>query len=448
MAKTKTLHIHFRSHISITIFQEQSIVRLFDKLTEFYFGNQSNKGIPQTIASINKRHQETLKDYSLHILPLIFFAMHEEPNDDNQANIELWTELWHEVSPGDAGISMNLDTIIPIIIKSLDNTSWLFKAQSANAINKIATRLGSGLPEVEREKLIAGLLNNMSGRTFQGKERLLQALASLSKHLKKDDSKMSYVQIIDATMKECRKEEPIYRTHALRAIGDILEQLKEDRFEEVYNMIWYLMDKKDLAAVTGDDEDKTLSADERNKRAMVVINLKEAVCLTLGQAWPENSAETQEKYQRMFVERCVQCLQKNTRPVQLSLLVALGKFVDRLKLLSSHDDGCTGDADAEIVDSNKEKKAKVDDDGNLEKICKDILSAVVYVAGIPHTGLKKEALNIVFTLVKKLVDKNNQIELQLVRKTFADILETLQKDSAPEIKCRLKDIEDKLKSSN
>lgn len=42
------------------------------------------------------------------------------------------------------------------------------------------------------------------------------------------------------------------------------------------------MDKKDLAAVTGDDEDKNLSADERNKRAMIVINLKETVCETLG----------------------------------------------------------------------------------------------------------------------------------------------------------------------
>lgn len=430
------------------MFQEQSIIRLFAKITEFYFENQSNKGVPQSIVAINKRHQEILKDYSLHILPLIFFAMHEEPNDDNQANVELWKELWNDVSPGDAGIRMNLDTIIPTLIQSLENPSWLLKAQSANAINTIATRLDVSLPDVEREKLIAALLSNVSGRTFQGKERLLQALASLSKNLKKDDSN-TYQQIIDAIMKECRKEEPIYRTHALRATGDILEQLKEDRFEEVYNMIWYLMDKKDLSTVAGDDDDKILSADERNKRAMIGINLKEAICLTLGQAWNigTQNTGTQEKYSNLFVERCVECLQNNTRQVQLSLLIALGKFVDRLKLLNS-----PNDETLDSIENNKEKKQKVDvsvdNNGNLEKICKDILSAVVYVSNIPHTGLKKEALNIVFTLVKKLVDKGSQNELQLVRKTFADILETLQKDSAPEIKCRLKDIEDKLKTTN
>lgn len=356
------------------------MIRLFAKLSEYYFENQSNKGVPHAILAINKRHQDILKDYSSHVLPLIFFAMHEEVNEDNRSTVELWKELWLEVSPGDAGIRLNLDSIIPTLEKSLNDSSWLMKAQSANAINTIAIRLGKNLAFPEREKLINTLLNCVSGRTFQGKERILQALASLSKHLQKTDENSSiHLQIIDAVMKECRKEEPLYRTHALKAIGEILEHLNEDRFEEVYNLIWYLMDKKDLAAVTGDDEDKTLSADERNKRAMVVINLKETVCETLGKAWPSQSAKTQEKYQLQFVERCVHCLQNNTRPVQLSLLVALGKFVEKLKILET--DGTNTDAGTDVVMGNREKKAKVEIDDNLSKICKDVLSAVVYVSG-------------------------------------------------------------------
>lgn len=66
--------------------------------------------------------------------------------------------------------------------------------------------------------------------------------------------------------------------------------------------------------------------------------------------------------------------------------------------------------------------------------------------GIPHTGLKKEALSIILILVKKLIDNKFLVELSMVRKTFDEILVTLQKDHAPEIKCRIKDIEDKLKS--
>lgn len=67
-------------------------------------------------------------------------------------------------------------------------------------------------------------------------------------------------------------------------------------------------------------------------------------------------------------------------------------------------------------------------------------------AGIPHTGLKKEALNIILTLTNRLIEKQATNELALVRKSFDEILTTLQRDNAPEIKIRLKDIEDKLKS--
>lgn len=346
--------------------KEQSVIRLFAKLTECYFENQSSKGIPQTVVAINKRNGEMLKDYSSHILPLIFFAMHEEVNEENRSAIELWKELWTEVSPGDACIRMNLDSILPMLEKSLENSSWSIKTQSANSCNAIASRLGVYLEHAPRNRLINALLSTVTGRTFQGKERILVALASLCKGLKKDDS-MIHKQIIDAVMKECNKEEPIYRTHALKAMGDILEQLNEDRFEEVYNMIWYLIDKKDLAAATGDEEEKNVSSDERNKRAMILINLKETVCETLGKAWPADSEVTQSKYQKMFVERCVECLQNNTRPVQLALLVALGKFVERLKMLDN--------------DDNKEKKQKIENECSLEEICTKILSAVVYVSG-------------------------------------------------------------------
>lgn len=68
------------------------------------------------------------------------------------------------------------------------------------------------------------------------------------------------------------------------------------------------------------------------------------------------------------------------------------------------------------------------------------------LTGIPHTGLKKEALNILLTLSSRLIEKQATHELTLLKKTFDEILVTLQRDNAPEIKIRLKDIEDKLKN--
>lgn len=405
---------------------------MFVKLTDQYFENRSNKGITQTIHAINKRHPETLKDYSSHVLPLIFFAMHDEINNENRDMVESWKELWIEVSPGDAGIKMNLSSMMEMFMKTMDDSSWSVKTQTGYSIATLAKKLGTQLEDKDRTMLINLILRNMSGRTFTGKESLLQALANLSKHLDKQDNDMK-VKIVDAMMRECRKEEPVYRTHALRSTGDILEYLEVDRFEELYNMVWYLLDKKDLNAVTGDEDDKNITSEEKNRKVVVFITLKESVCDSLGKAWPANSIDTQEKYQTMFVERCVQCLQTNTRPVQVKLLVALSKFVDRLKLLEVKDT------------TNAEKRPKIQDDSVLTDICHNVMKSVTYVADIPHTGLKKESLNIVMILIKRLKQNHFIKELEIVKKSLNNIWSAFQKDNAPEIKCRLKDIDDSLK---
>jgi proteasome component ECM29 len=438
-----------QKHWFFYLFQEQSILNLFKKLNEIYFEHQTNKSkaIALTIQSINKRHNETLKDYSSHILPLIFFAMHEEIDDENKSIVELWQELWTEIASGDSTIRLNFDVIVDNLEQNFNNSSWLLKVQSANSIKTLATRLSSQLTEEERKRLILLLLNNISGRTFKGKERLVQALGSLCKNWKIDESTDLHLKMVDAVMKECRKEEILYRTHCLKALGEILDELKIDRFEEVYQMVWHILDKQDM----GDDDTPSTSSaaaavpshfavvDEKNKQKTIFINLKETVCETFGKAWPENSVETQRKYQVMFVEKCVVGLENNTRPVQLSLLVALKRFLEKLHLLA-----------VVTADTNKEKKAKVDkqthDDAVvLEKICKLVLSAITNVSTIPHTGLKKESLDTLLILINRLKEQNDKHELAMVQKTFAEILTTLQKDNAPEIKCRLREIEGKLK---
>lgn len=215
-------------------FQEQSIKNLFSKLSELYAENSGNRSIPLVIQSINKRHSELLKDYLESVLPLIFFAMHEEQTEENKANIELWRDLWNEITPGDAGIRMNLSVIIPKLEASLNDASWLRKTQAANAINTVAIRLAQqSLEEGDRLRLIDILLRGLHGRTFQGKERLLQALAALCKGLNRHQHQQLCESIVAAAIKECQKREPHYRTLALRSMGDILETLEVDRFEEV-----------------------------------------------------------------------------------------------------------------------------------------------------------------------------------------------------------------------
>ncbi|KAI9579486.1 proteasome-associated protein ECM29 homolog [Glossina fuscipes] len=426
------------------IAKEQSIKNLFVKLDELYMESNVQRSVALVIQSINKRHHELIKDYLENVVALIFFAMHEEQNEENKSNIELWRDLWQEITPGDASIRLNLSVIIPKLENALNDASWSRKTQAANAVQTIAARLDNTLPENERLRLINVLLTSLHGRTFQGKERLLQALATLCKGLDRKNEACEH--IVEAAMKECRKEEPQYRSMALKSLGDILEELEVDRFEEVYNMTWHLLVKKPQRQSSDSDDnnddfgnDKDLTTDERNKRLNIVNKLKEVIFETLGKSWPKNSVQTQFKYQQRFAESCSQCLKDNIRSVQVSLMIALTKFLERLHVWNN-------DNSLKIEESpgNKEKKIKVDQqlerDSVIETILQHVLSAVTYAAGIPHTGLRKEALNIILVLIKHLSGVKH---LAIVRENFEENLSKFQKDSAPEIRCRLKDIEEK-----
>ncbi|XP_075170057.1 proteasome-associated protein ECM29 homolog [Haematobia irritans] len=451
--RNATVRKYYASAIGhlVGIAKEQSIRNLFIKLDESYMENTSNRtAVILVLQSINKRHNELIKDYLDNALPLIFFAMHEEQSEENKATIESWKDLWNEVSSGDAGIRMNLNVIVPKLEQALNDASWSRKAQSANAIKTIAKRLKDTLEEKDRLRLINLLINGLQGRTFQGKERLLQALAALCKGL--DPKHEICEKIVEAAMKECRKEEPQYRTLVLSSLGDILEELEVDRFEEVYNMLWYILDKKALRKLStsdddGEEDETDLTTDERNRRATVLNKLKENVCETLGKSWPRHSLETQTKYQQLFAERCSTIIVDNTRPVQVALMIALAKFTERLQILSNQTEG-NEDANAIV---NKEKKVKVDKEMErnviVEKICQDVLSAVTYASGIPHTGLKKEALSIVLILIKRLSEAKDMKHLTMIKQNFDENLPKFQKDSAPEVRCRIKDIEEKLSKS-
>lgn len=320
--------------------KESTVVSLFKKLNTLYFEDQVGKSrsIVLTLNAINKKHGDIIKDYSSSIMPLIFYAKHEELTEDNKATVEMWQELWNDVSFGDSMLQLYFNDIVAVLESSLSNQSWLLKAQSGNSIKTIATRLKTSMKDEDRTRLIELVLANVSGRTFSGKERLVEALAALCA---KSSSKELNNRLIEAVFRECRKDEEIYKTKVLKCLGDVLETLdEENRFEEVYTITFDLLDKQSISSKDDDAgaSSSTTYNEERNKDKVTLINLKEVVCETLGKSWPSlkatNSMETQEKYQQMLIVKLTECLKVNTRPIQKSLMVALGLFLEKLHLLN------------------------------------------------------------------------------------------------------------------
>lgn len=56
--------------------------------------------------------------------------------------------------------------------------------QAANAVSTVANKLGKSMDPVQRNALIQILLNGLTGRTWNGKDKLLNALASICTNCK------------------------------------------------------------------------------------------------------------------------------------------------------------------------------------------------------------------------------------------------------------------------
>ncbi|XP_060528524.1 proteasome adapter and scaffold protein ECM29 [Cylas formicarius] len=405
--------------------RESSLEKLFDKLRDWYLEREDDtirSACAQTVQSIGIHNQEVLKAHSEVILPLVFFAMHAEKTSETENTLDTWTEIWSEHSPGtEAGIRQHIGRICEVLRNGLESASWTTKAQAANAVATVANKLGTGMESEHRNALLKILLTGLSGRTWSGKDKLLKALTSICSNCKdaiKADNEVNPSEIVDAILKESKKDEILYKKSALECLGEVLTSFEMDAFERVYHIIQPVLSRVDVKP-----EEDDPGAEETSKYRENFIRLKETSYETLGKAWPANGTDTQEKYGGMFADHIRDTLPCVTRTVQVSMMSALYGFVDKLILLKK---------DGGLTSGETKRLADIED---------AILEAVKYSLSISkHTKMKKEALNVVFCLCTRLKDKRLDVELGRLRETFDAALPDLENDRQPEIRSRVTDI--------
>lgn len=247
----------------------------------------------------------------------------------------------------------------------------------------------------------------------------------LSRDAIREDPEVDILAIVDAVLKESRKEEIVYKNQCLKSLSEILSSLEVDRFEDVYEIIQNILGGY---ATNKAEDDQDVSGEELSKNRENNIKLKESAYETLGKAWPSNSKETQEKYREILIDHIENCLPTVTRSIQVSVVSALYLYVDKLLLLNEDN----------LTDVEKE---------SLKKIIQGILKVLSYALNISkHTRLRKEALNIVLILATKLKDKNRTREFEDLKLLFNNILVNISNDNQPEIKSRVNDIKKILSS--
>ncbi|KAI1239787.1 hypothetical protein IHE44_0011219 [Lamprotornis superbus] len=404
--------------------RDSSTEKLLHKLSSWYMEKEEpvyRAGCALTVHAMGRYSPDVLKNHAKQVLPLAFLGMHEVPEEEKgeKENSTLWTEVWQENVPGtQGGIRLYLQELISITQKALQSQSWKMKAQGAAAMASIAKQTGSLVPP-HLGMVLSALLQGLPGRTWTGKEELLKAIASVvsacSAELQKSvPGQPTVTDVVQALLKECRKENLKYKMVALRCAAEVLQVTKEDRFKELADIIFPLIKKNSLESMGAafpkhDEEDE----DMREKE----IQMESLICAfdTLGKAWPR-SPETQCCYRQEFCKLMCDRLKLSTWKVQLAVLQAMNAYFQGLMLFDEeHSDPVA-----------------------LTEILLETCSSITHsLENKSYTSIRTEALSVIQLLLTKLQEAQQWESLTREnRELLIHSLSTMASDSRPELQER------------
>ncbi|XP_075067043.1 proteasome adapter and scaffold protein ECM29 [Mixophyes fleayi] len=403
--------------------RDTSTEKLLQKLCAWYMEKEEpayRAGCTLTVHAISRYSPDVLKNHSSLVLPLAFLAMHEVSDEEKgeKDDSNLWREVWQENVPGSisGGIRLYMKELINITQKALQSPSWKMKAQGAAAIASIAKQQTGSLVPPHLGMVVSTLLQGLPGRTWAGKEELLKAIGTVvstcSDQLKIPAPEQPSVDdIIQAVLKECRKENVKYKIVALKCAADVLESTKEDRFQDMADILFPLIKKTSLETVGArspkDEEDENEKTKELQTESLV------CAFSTLGKAWPRNP-DTQRCFRLEVCKLMCERLKLSTWKVQNVVLQSMNAYFRGLLILEKEHSDIS--ALTEI----------------LTEACPVIAHSL---ENKNYSSVRTEAVSVLELLLRKLEDSEQSRSLTLDnRNLLMTSLSTMEQDSRPDLR--------------
>ncbi|XP_076347189.1 proteasome adapter and scaffold protein ECM29 [Tachypleus tridentatus] len=371
----------------VKVAKDSSVEKVLVKIHNLYLEKEeapARSACGYTVQAMAKYSPDVLRAHSSQVLPLVFLAMFEKAyKGEKKADVSNpWEEVWLEFTTGyETAIRLYLTEIVSLIQKGLESQSWLMKEQAATAVAMMATKLGGMLKQPYLGILLKTLLSGLSGRTWTGKESLMNALSlicvnSMDK-ISETEDEISVYQIIQVLVKECKKENLKYKEAAIKSLAAVLEKHQLDYFSDLYNILVPILEKNSSYS----QNNQHSSSEEEDSREN--FNFQIVAFEALGHAWP-SVPETQKKYQTSFCHLMTSNFPVSTWKVQLSILKALNCFIKNTVLQN------------EIVENDRSSPFSP---SVVEQILKVVSSAFSVVK---YSTLRMEALEVTEKLLLKI----------------------------------------------
>ncbi|XP_044946463.1 proteasome adapter and scaffold protein ECM29 isoform X3 [Hordeum vulgare subsp. vulgare] len=172
---------------------------------------------------------DVISGYNAVVIPVIFSSRF----DDDKETSALYGELWEDIPSSErVTLQLYLPEIVSLLCDCMSSSSWAGKRKSAKATKSLCDALGEPV-SAHHHNILKSLLKELPGRFWEGKDAVLDALASLClcchDAITADESTMPSV-ILNAVCAACSRKPKLYREAAFSCLQQVITAFKDPGF--------------------------------------------------------------------------------------------------------------------------------------------------------------------------------------------------------------------------
>jgi len=213
----------------------KKVSKLSKKLLRYYFEAPSDDNYLQVVSArtclaIVNHSKDRFESFASSFVPLIFVGKHDT---DKKVSI-LFRNAWNESNGSSVTtIKLYLPEIVKLIKSNIDSNNMSLRRTIGATVISIIQNLGESVGKFPKylSDLYSILLNTLQGRSYEGKESLLNSLVLLSINSAAflDSHPSLHEKVSECILREAEKQNLRYRRYSVKALGKFIGSFTEDQ---------------------------------------------------------------------------------------------------------------------------------------------------------------------------------------------------------------------------
>ncbi|CAL4995694.1 unnamed protein product [Urochloa decumbens] len=223
---------------------------------------------------------DILGGYNAVVIPVIFVSRF----DDDKDTSVLYEELWEDIPSSErVTLTLYLPETVSLLCDCMSSSSWAGKRKSAKAIKKLCDVLGESLSS-HHHNILKSLLKELPGRFWEGKDAILDALASLCScchaAITAEDSSLPSV-ILNAVCATCNKKSKLYREAAFSCLQKVITAFRDPGFfSSVFPVLYKVSDQSVICKAKGSSSTTSAAGAEQDESEGASVSLDKVLNCT------------------------------------------------------------------------------------------------------------------------------------------------------------------------